>query len=297
MLSESKEQMTNEGFICVSRSIVSHWIWNNPVYFQRWVDMIMMANWEDKEVQIAHHQLTVQRGQFVTALHSLAVRWSISRQAVSKFMVKLSDDKMVDTLVYGKVTIVTICNYDRYQLKNGIAVDGLVDNMVNSSVEELVAQTNNIIREKEKGKKTSDEVFSQVSLKPDPPSGMEGEVSLFDERFIQFFNSKMNGKAIPSIRGEVLGKKRKQSIKARMREYGKDAVAQVIANAAESNFLNGCNVRGFVASIDWLMKPGNFPKVLDGNYNNKNTKFNNVHDRTRRSEATATSSADFSKQF
>lgn len=44
MLSESKEQMTNEGFICVSRSIVSHWIWNNPVYFQRWVDMIMMAN-------------------------------------------------------------------------------------------------------------------------------------------------------------------------------------------------------------------------------------------------------------
>ena len=109
--------MTNEGFICVSRSIVSHWIWNNPVYFQRWVDMIMMANWEDKEVQIAHHQLTVQRGQFVTALHSLAVRWSISRQAVSKFMVKLSDDKMVDTLVYGKVTIVTICNYDRYQLK------------------------------------------------------------------------------------------------------------------------------------------------------------------------------------
>jgi hypothetical protein len=126
---------------------------------------------------------------------------------------------------------------------------------------------------------------------------MEGEVSLFDERFIQFFNSKMKGKTIPSIRGEVLGKKRKQSIKARMREYGKDAVAQVIANAAESNFLNGCNVRGFVASIDWLMKPGNFPKVLDGNYNNKNTKFNNVHDRTRRSEATATSSADFSKQF
>ena len=289
--------MTNEGFICVSRSIVSHWIWNNPVYFQRWVDMIMMANWEDKEVQIAHHQLTVQRGQFVTALHSLAVRWNISRQAVSKFMVKLSDDKMVDTLVYGKVTIVTICNYDRYQLKNGIAVDGLVDNMVNSSVEELVAQTNNIIREKEKGKKTSDEVFSQVSLKPGPPSGMEGEVSLFDERFIQFFNSKMKGKTIPSIRGEVLGKKRKQSIKARMREYGKDAVAQVIANAAESNFLNGGNVRGFIASIDWLMKPGNFPKVLDGNYNNKNTKFNNVHDRTRRSEATATSSADFSKQF
>lgn len=39
--------------------------------------------------------------------------------------------------------------------------------------------------------------------------------------------------------------------------------------ASKSDFLNGKNNTGWTASIDWLLKPANFVKVLEGNYVNK----------------------------
>ena len=57
-----------------------------------------------------------------------------------------------------------------------------------------------------------------------------------------------------------------------MREYGKDAVLTAIKKAAESDFLNGCGNKAFVASFDWIFRPTNFPKVLEGNYDNKEKK-------------------------
>ena len=79
-----------------------------------------------------------------------------------------------------------------------------------------------------------------------------------------FFNRSMEGKSIPRvvcIRGE-----RRARANARIREYGMDSVYAMIAKAAESPFLNGAGERPFVASFDWLMRPNNFPKVLEGNY-------------------------------
>lgn len=79
-----------------------------------------------------------------------------------------------------------------------------------------------------------------------------------------FFNRSMEGKAIPRvvcIRGE-----RRARANARIREYGMESVYAMITKAAESPFLNGAGEKPFVASFDWLMRPNNFPKVLEGNY-------------------------------
>ena len=56
-----------------------------------------------------------------------------------------------------------------------------------------------------------------------------------------------------------------------VREYGIDMVYEVITKAAASSFLNGGGNRGFVADFEWLMRPNNFPKVLEGNYDNHET--------------------------
>lgn len=62
---------------------------------------------------------------------------------------------------------------------------------------------------------------------------------------------------------------------ARVKDYGLDAVLEVIQRAAESNFLNGDNDRGFTASFDWIMRPNNFPKVMEGNYDNRKPTITN----------------------
>lgn len=56
-----------------------------------------------------------------------------------------------------------------------------------------------------------------------------------------------------------------KSVKARVREYGIDNILKAISLVKESEFLMG-HKTDFVITFDWLFKPRNFPKVLEGNY-------------------------------
>lgn len=69
----------------------------------------------------------------------------------------------------------------------------------------------------------------------------------------------------------LMSDQRKSNVRARIREYGGDVqkVYKAIDKAMESNFMNGKNGKGWVASFDWMMCPSNFPKVLEGNYDNE----------------------------
>jgi hypothetical protein len=44
----------------------------------------------------------------------------------------------------------------------------------------------------------------------------------------------------------------------------------MIENASASSFLAGQNRRDWQATFDWLFRPNNFVKVLEGNYKDKN---------------------------
>lgn len=296
--------MTNEGFICISRGIRAHWVWKNPVYFKRWAELIMMANYDNREVSFSCHRLMLQRGQLAVNLSYLSKTWNVSTQAVLKFLVKLEVSGMVTRVVDDKVTVITICNYDRYQLKMGTVVDGSVDGVVDGEVDKVVNQTkegNKLIKE---SIKTSVEVLCQVPLELDMPEAVEKDYISW-EKFVEFFNTAMRGKTIPKIRGFHLAEHRKKTIRARINEYGKDAVVEVVKKAAASSFLNGGGDKGFVADIDWMMGPRNFPKILDGFYDrnygensqNSNNSNNKDNGRIRGTQATATSSAEYSKQF
>lgn len=73
---------------------------------------------------------------------------------------------------------------------------------------------------------------------------------------------------INSIKGNRLN-----LLKARIKEYGFETVLQAIEKVRESNFLKGQNRNGWTIVFDWFIKPNNFPKVLEGNYdNNSNSK-------------------------
>lgn len=84
---------------------------------------------------------------------------------------------------------------------------------------------------------------------------------------LQFFNKSMKNAQIPKI--QSITAKRKAAVTARAKEHGKQAVMTVIKKAAESSFLNGGGERSWVADFDWLFRPNNFPKVLEGNYDNR----------------------------
>ena len=55
-------------------------------------------------------------------------------------------------------------------------------------------------------------------------------------------------------------------VKARIAEYGLDAFLETIESIKKCPFLLGQNANGWVITFDWLIKPSNFVKVLEGNY-------------------------------
>ena len=48
-----------------------------------------------------------------------------------------------------------------------------------------------------------------------------------------------------------------------------EEVQKLFDKVAASDFLNGVNDRNWTACFDWVMKPGNMVKILEGNYDNK----------------------------
>ncbi len=67
----------------------------------------------------------------------------------------------------------------------------------------------------------------------------------------------------------VLNKTRKGHINARFSEFGLSKITEVLRFAGESDFLNGKNDRAWKADFEWIMRPENFIKILEGKYQNK----------------------------
>lgn len=83
----------------------------------------------------------------------------------------------------------------------------------------------------------------------------------------QLISDTWNNLGLPKITKIVPNSKRQTMIKARIRENGFEQFIQAINNISLSEFLLGKNDRGWVITFDWFIKPSNFIKVLEGNYN------------------------------
>lgn len=63
------------------------------------------------------------------------------------------------------------------------------------------------------------------------------------------------------------GTQRQKWLSARLRQYPEEDFMSAIENIRHSGFLQGKNKRGWTITFDWFLRPNNFPKVLEGNYN------------------------------
>ena len=64
---------------------------------------------------------------------------------------------------------------------------------------------------------------------------------------------------------------RKRVIKARIKEFGLEDIKTVFEKTESSDFLTG-KTSDFKASFDWILKPANLVKILEGNYDNRKPK-------------------------
>lgn len=95
---------------------------------------------------------------------------------------------------------------------------------------------------------------------------------IFTNKVVSEWNS-IGISPIKLIRGT-----RQKMLNARTKEYSEEGVLQAINNIKHSDFLKGQNKNSWVITIDWFLKPNNFIKVYEDNYNSKkktNDSFDN----------------------
>ena len=248
----------DDGYILLHRKMVD-WEWysdlNTKVLF---LHCLLKANWKEGKFQGRE----IKRGQFVTSLPQLAEETQLSIQQIRTALKHLKSTGELTDESTTKYRIVTVSKYDKYQCINRQDNSQATDNQQTTNrqltaIEERNKEINNISNTSSK-----DSVLDCQTETVRPTERHADDV----KKIVEAWNS-LERFGIAPVSKVSPGSKRYINLVGRIREYGMDDMLTAISKIPNSKFLQGHNNRGWVVTFDWFLKPSNFPKVLDGNYN------------------------------
>lgn len=108
--------MAKIGWVKIYRSLQEHWLWQDKPFSkgQAWIDLLMLANYEDKKIPYKGDVVTCERGTVNLSMLVLADRWGWSRHKTRDFLKLLEADGMVTVKATTHRATITIENYTIY---------------------------------------------------------------------------------------------------------------------------------------------------------------------------------------
>jgi len=104
------------GWIKIDRAITEHWIYQDEWKLHKWIDLLLLVNYQEAKVEISGKLFVCKKGETLRSLLTLSNRWKCSRSKVRRFLALLEKDKMIVTKDERVTTRITISNYERYQV-------------------------------------------------------------------------------------------------------------------------------------------------------------------------------------
>ena len=240
----------DEGYILLHRKIVN-WEWfSDPNTLVVFVHCLLRANWKDGKFQGRE----VKRGEFVTSLPKLAEETSLSVQNVRTALKHLESTGELTSKSHAKYRIISISNYDRYQCPNSqLTGNQQATNRQLTTIEERNKEINII-----------DSSLHSESIRPTETvrQGNSEEV----RQIVDAWNT-LVPLGISGVTKISPTSTRYKNLTARLKQYSLKEVLSAIEKVKVSDFLLGRKTDWRI-DFDWFVKPNNFPKVLDGNYDN-----------------------------
>jgi hypothetical protein len=114
--------MSEPGYIAVHRSIWGHDLFADAVFGEReaWLWLVSSAAWKDCKVRCGNTMIDIKRGQLLFATRFLAKKWKWSHTSTVRFLNLLKNETMIGTQSTRQSTLITICNYDKYQISGNV---------------------------------------------------------------------------------------------------------------------------------------------------------------------------------
>lgn len=228
--------------------------------WQAWQDLIFLALDKNKSFFVRGIKVDGKKGSVYISQSKLAERWQWDKKKVIRHLKNLVKLGLVTLQKSNVINCISIKNYERFCTTN---------------------DTTNDTTKRAKGN-PKDEANYGKSLFEDSLQDSYKPKTIDCSKFVEFWNRTMERLRVPKI--HKIADKRKETLNARASTYGEDAVMKVVCKIAQSDFLSGRKT-DFKADFDWAFGPKNFPKVLDGKYDNEeltNQQNNNDNANNRR---------------
>jgi hypothetical protein len=118
-------------WISLHRNLLVNELWKSEPFTkgQAWVDLLMLANWQDGVAILKGIKVPYKRGQLCRSMKQLSLRWKWSEGKVKRYLELLSDLEQISFENWSKngaqdgaqknaiTTLITITNYGFYQTR------------------------------------------------------------------------------------------------------------------------------------------------------------------------------------
>lgn len=107
-----------KGYIYLHKQLLDHWLWQDKPFSkgQAWIDLLLLANYEDKKTMHRGRLITCKRGTVNLSIMELSKRWGWHWKTTKKFILEMERDNMCTLKCTTECTTITIEKYDDFQI-------------------------------------------------------------------------------------------------------------------------------------------------------------------------------------
>ena len=106
-----------KGWIKLHRQIMDNGLYYDKPFCRSmaFIDLLLLANHEDREIFFNGNLITVESGSFITSYEKMSDRWGWSTTKIRKFLKELIKQGAITTESDEKKTVISLVNYRVYQ--------------------------------------------------------------------------------------------------------------------------------------------------------------------------------------
>jgi hypothetical protein len=241
------------GFALAHRTVFDHPLFSgDSARLGAWLWLVGKACWRPTPFDISGKIVTLHRGQICVSRSQLAKAWGMSPSAVERFLTRLETEQMIGRATGQGRSIVTICNYEKYQ----------------AAPDEAGQATGQATGQRSDSDRTAKEQGNKGTI-VEEPDGSSYERADERQKVVDCWNAMAKAHDLSACR---LTEKRSRALTARLKRDGLDAIRQAIERIPKSSFLLGTKPSSdWRADIEFLLRPDSVTKILEGKYDDRPT--------------------------
>jgi len=106
------------GWIKIHRQITDNPLWNDKPFAdgQAWIDLLLAVTFDRGSIKVKNGQrIELRRGECGYSNQTLANRWGWSRGKVTRFLLHLENEKMIQQKKVSNFNVIKVLNFDNFQ--------------------------------------------------------------------------------------------------------------------------------------------------------------------------------------